>query len=275
MLSTKTHSTDAMKPASLASSVLLAVLAPGHAAWAGEIACWYEQGVIVAPASVDGLAGDYILDTGAPRTLLHETKAQGAGLTETALHGPVRIAGLSVPDQAFSVADLDARTWAFPTPIAGVIGADLLAAYVVDVSFEPCRVAIYPRGKAPAFAAKTALRLKRGAGVAMAEAAASDGRNAQRGDFVIATGADAPIRLEASLASIPGAAKPQELLPYGEGRAKLRAASFGGELFENLDSGLAQDDAAATGVIGAPLLARWRLRFDFPQGRLLLRPAGG
>ena len=94
-----------MKPASLASSVLLAILASGQAAWAGETACWYEQGVIVAPASIDGLAGDYILDTGAPRTLLHETKAQGAGLTETSLHGPVRIAGLSLQGQAFSVAD--------------------------------------------------------------------------------------------------------------------------------------------------------------------------
>ncbi|RYG00160.1 MAG: hypothetical protein EON94_09990, partial [Caulobacteraceae bacterium] len=190
MLSAKTQPLDAMKPASLASSVLLALLASGQAAWAGETACWYEQGVIVAPASIDGLAGDYILDTGAPRTLLHETKAQGAGLTETSLHGPVRIAGLSLQDQAFSVADLDARTWAFPTPIAGVIGADLLAAYVVDVSFEPCRVAIYPRGQAPTFDAKTVLRLKRGAGVSTAQAAVSDGAVSRAGDFVIATGAD-------------------------------------------------------------------------------------
>jgi hypothetical protein len=275
MLRARTQPLDAMKPASLASSVLLAVLTPGHTAWAGEIACWHEQGVIVAPASIDGLAGDYILDTGAPRTLLHETKAQGAGLTETALHGPVRIAGLSMPDQAFSVADLDARTWAFPTPIAGVIGADLLAAYVVDVSFEPCRVAIYPRGKAPAFDAKTSVRLKRGAGVATAQAAISDGVAARAGDFVIATGADTAVRIETGLASAPGAAKPQELLPYGARRAKLRAASFGGELFENLAGGLVQDDVAVTGVIGAPLLTRWRLRFDFPRGRLLLRPAGG
>ena len=275
MLSAKTQPLDAMKPASLASSVLLAVLAPGHAAWAGETACWYEQGVIVAPASIDGLAGDYILDTGAPRTLLHETKAQGAGLTDTALHGPVRIAGLSLPNQAFSVADLDARTWAFPTPIAGVIGADLLAAYVVDVSFEPCRVAIYPRGKAPNFLATTALRLKPGARVATAHAAVSDGAAARAGDFVIATGADTAVRIETGLANAPGAAKPQELLPYGALRAKLRAASFGGELFENLDGGLVEDDPTVTGLIGAPLLARWRLRFDFPQGRLLLRPAGG
>lgn len=263
-----------MQPASLASSVLLAILAPGGAAWAGETACWYEQGVIVAPASIDGLAGDYIVDTGAPATLLHETKAQGAGLTLTALHGQVQIAGLFLPDRPFTVVDLDARTWAFPTPIAGVIGADLLSDYVVDISFEPCRVAIYPRNKAPAFPAQTSLRLKPGVGVAVAPAAVSDGRHALAGDFVIATGADTAIRIDTGLATVPRAAKPQEFLPYGEGRAQLRAASFGGELFENLDGGLVKDEPGA-GVIGAPLLARWRLRFNFPQGRLLLRPVGG
>lgn len=274
MLSASTHLTDAMKPAFLASSALLAVLAPGCVASAGETACWYEHGVIVAPASIDGLAGDYILDTGAPTTLLHETKAQGAGLTGIALHGPVRIAGLSLPDLAFSVVDLDSRTWAFPTPIAGVIGADLLSGYVVDVSFEPCRVAIYPPGTAPRFQAQTSLRLRPGAEVAVARGAASDGPRSLAGDFVIATGADTAMRLDADLATVPGAAKPQEFLPYGEGRAKLRAASFGGQLFENPDGGLVKDEPAA-GVIGGPLLARWRLRFDFPQGRLLLRPAGG
>lgn len=263
-----------MKPAFLASSALLAVLVSGGVARSGESACWYEQGVIVTPASIDGLAGDYILDTGTPVTQLHETKAQGAGLTGTALHGPVRIAGLSLPDRPFSVADLDARTWAFPTPIAGVIGADLLSAYVVDVSFAPCTVAIYPRGKAPAFRAQTSIRLKPGAPVAVARAGASDGPRALAGDFVIATGADTAMRLDTDLATVPGAAKPQELLPYGEGRATLRAASFGGQLFENLEGGLVQDQPV-DGVIGAPLLARWRLRFDFPQGLLLLRPAGG
>ena len=55
-------------------------------------------------------------------------------------------------------------------------------------------------------------------------------------------------------------------------RAQLRAASFAGTLFENLPSGLA--DMEADGIIGAPLLARWRLRFDFPGGKLLLAPAG-
>jgi len=35
------------------------------------------------------------------------------------------------------VADLDLRTGAAPTPIVGVIGADVLRPYVLDVSFAP------------------------------------------------------------------------------------------------------------------------------------------
>ncbi|KRB52113.1 MAG: hypothetical protein V4514_15685 [Pseudomonadota bacterium] len=264
-----------MKLAILASTALLAALTSAGGAWAGESACWYEQGVIVAPASIAGLAGDYILDTGTPVTQLHETKAQGAGIAESALHGRVQIAGLTLIDRPFKVVDLDARTGAFPTPIAGVIGADLLSGYVVDISFAPCTVAIYPLRKAPAFKAKASLPLVRGAGVALARAAVSDGPHALGGDFVIATGADTAVRVDARLASVPGAAKPQDVLPYAEGRAKLRAASFAGVLLENLDGGLVMDGPAAAGVIGAPLLARWRLRFDFPRGRLLLRPAGG
>lgn len=264
-----------MKPAFLASSALLACVALTGAAWAGETPCWYEQGVVVAPASLAGLAGDYILDTGAPATLLHETKAQAAGLAAGGLHGDVQIAGLSLPDRPFTVADLDARTWAFPTPIAGVIGADLLSAYVVDISFEPCKVAIYPLRQAPTFRPTASVRLKPGAGVATSRAAVSDGMSALAGDFVISTGSDTPVRLDQRVASVPGAAKAEDVLPYAEGRARLRAASFAGELFENLDSGLAKDGDVAVGVIGAPLLARWRLRFDFPRSRLLLRRADG
>lgn len=257
-----------MKPAAL----VLAAAIPA-AAHAGETACWYEQGVIVAPASIAGLAGDYILDTGSAVTQLHETKAQGAGLVDPAQRGPVRIAGLTLPDRPFAIADLDARTYAFPTPIAGVIGADLLSGYVVDVSFAPCKVAIYPLAKAPRFAGGAALPLNTKSGVATARAAVSDGPRALAGDFVIATGADTAVRLGQDHASVPGAAKPEDVLPYGDRRAGLRAASFAGTLFENLQAGLTPASQTA-GVLGAPLLARWRLRFDFPRGRLLLAPAG-
>ena len=127
-----------MPPVAPVSLAMLLLAAP--AARAGEAACWLDNGVVVIAAEVGGVAGDYILDTGAPHTLLAETQAQGAGFVETELRVPVRLAGLTLPDRPVAVLDLDPRSHAFPTPIAGVIGADILADHVLDIRFAPCRV---------------------------------------------------------------------------------------------------------------------------------------
>jgi hypothetical protein len=69
--------------------------------------------------------------------------------------------------------------------------------------------------------------------------------------------------------------KPDAVLPYGPARAKLRALSFAGELWENLPAGLtptANLPTGALGEIGPAVLAGWRLRFDFAEGRLWLAP---
>ena len=54
-------------------------------------------------------------------------------------------------------------------------------------------------------------------------------------------------------------------------RPRLRALSFADALSENLPAGLLKaEDPDLAGEIGAPLLSRFRLRFDFPAGKLLL-----
>jgi hypothetical protein len=218
-----------------------------------------------------GVSGDYILDTATPHTELADSQAQTAGFAETALTGPVRLAGLTLRGRPVVVANLDLRTGALPTPIAGVIGADVLRAFVLDVSFAPCRVSIQPAARAGRFAAHASLPLRWTAGRPTARAAVADGPRAFAGGFAIATGADTAVRLSDALAATPGAAKPKELYPYGVLRPRLRALSLAGALVENPPAGLiAAEDPALAGQIGAPLLARWRLRFDFPRGRLLL-----
>jgi len=244
------------------------------AAQAGETRCWFEAGVLVAPAEVMGIAGDYVLDTGAAHTLLADTPAQGAGFAATALIGEVRLAGLDLHERPVAVAKLDARLRALPTPVAGVIGADVLAGRVLDVRFAPCRVTIYEPGQAPAFGTGVSLPMAWRAGRPVAPAAVADGRRALAGDFVIATGADTPVRLRDDLADAPGAARRETVFPYGELRPVLRALSFAGDLYEAQPSGLeAKADLDAAGEIGAPVLARYRVRFDFVRGRLqLARP---
>jgi hypothetical protein len=249
---------------------LLSALAP--AARAGEAACWFENGVVVVPAQVMGVTGDFILDTGQAATQLAETQAQTAGFEATALIGEVRLAGERLAGRPVAVADLDMRTGLLPTPIAGVIGADVLRAYVVDVSFAPCRVRLSAAGRAPGFGAGAFLPIAWRDGHPEVPAAVSDGPRALSVRLTPSTGADAPVRLSDVLASSPGAAKPQELYPYGVLRPRLRALSLAGDLFENPPAGLLKA-GSSDGWIGAPLLARYRLRFDFPAGVLRLAPA--
>ena len=263
------HDSPPLTRSGLALFALLALAAAP--ARAGATACWFENGVVVVPAEVMGVSGDYILDTASPHTQLAETQAQTAGFTETALTGEVRLAGVAVEGQAVAVADLDMRTGALPTPIAGVIGADVLKAYVLDVSFAPCRVALLAAGRAPRFAAETTLPMGWVAERPVVTAAASDGAHTQAGAFTPGTGADTGVRLSDAIASAPGAAKPKETYPFGVVFPRLRALSFAGRLDEDLPAGLIKaEDPALIGQIGAPLLSRWRLRFDFPAGKLLL-----
>lgn len=267
--------------ASLALSALpgAAVLAlAAGPALAGEAACWFENNVVVVPAEVMGVAGDYILDTATPHTILADSQAQTAGYAETALNGEVRLAGLTLRDRPVQVLAIDLRTGALPTPIAGVIGADVMRGFVLDVSFAPCRMALRP--KAPnRFVAQVRLPMAWLADRPVVRAAVADGPDAFVGAFAVAIGADTAVRLSDGLAKARTAkgaapAKPKELYPYGVLRPKLRALSFAGRLSENLPAGLiAAEDPALAGQIGAPLLAAYRLRFDFPRGELLLAAA--
>jgi hypothetical protein len=251
----------------------LAGAAAAPYAHAGEAACWFENGVVVIPAEVAGVAGDYILDTGAAHTVLAETQAQGAGYAGTALTGEVALAGLRMADRPVIVQSIDVRTGLFPTPIAGIIGVDVLKAYVLDLGFAPCRMALHAPGQAPAFRAATALPLTWVAGLPAVTAGVSDGPHVISGPFALATGSDTALRISDAVAAAPGAAKPRELYPYGVLRPRLRALSLAGRIAEQLPAGLLKtEDPALMGEIGAPLLWAWRVRFDFPANRLLLAP---
>ena len=264
---------------SRASLALAAVLASAAGpALAGEAQCWFENNVVVVSAEVMGVPGDFILDTATPHTLLADSQAQTAGYAETALNGEIRLAGLTLSSRPVQVLALDLRTGALPTPIAGVIGADVLRDFVLDVSFAPCRVALWPRATG-AFPAQVRLPMDWLADRPVVRAAVADGPHALAGAFAVAIGADTAIRLsdgvaKAQTARGAAAAKPKELYPYGVLRPKLRALSFAGRLSENLPAGLiSAEDPDLAGQIGAPLLAGYRLRFDFPRGELLLAAA--
>ena len=251
--------------------VLAVALAAGPAVGA-EAPCRYEAGVITLPAVVGDIPGDYILDTGAPQTTLHATKAEAEGLALIDLYGDVLLAGVSVRQAPLKVADLDVRTWNLPTPVAGVIGADVLKGFVVDVTYAPCRVRLSEPGRAPRFSGRT-LKLAWDLGRPTAEAAVSDDAHRVEGRFVIATGANVPVRLADDLAQAPGASRPYELYPNGVWLARLPQVEFAGAVGRDVATGLMKPEGDVVGILGGAVLAHFRLRFDFPNRRLIVAPA--
>lgn len=233
--------------------------------------CWFENGAVVAPASVAGIAGDYLIDPSAPRTLIHETRAQSEGIAVTELTAPVRVAGLSLKALPVKVVDLDFRAPGFDTPIAGVIGADALAGQLVDLDFSPCRVRIHgptrrvPRGRA--------IPLTLVGGVPTLRAAVSDDDQAVAGLFAVDWSSAGKVRLSDRIAAFRPAREGYDPLSRNQARGRLRAFSFLGNLSEETPSGLiAGLDPAVAGSIGTGEWSRWRLRLDMSRRVLTLLP---
>lgn len=224
---------------------------------------------MVAPASVAGIAGDYLIDPSAPQTLIHETRAQSEGIATTDLTASVRVAGLNLPALAVKVVDLDLRAPGFDTPIAGVIGADALAGHVVDLDFAPCRVRIdgptrrRPNGRV--------IPLTLVGGVPTVRAAVSDDHRAMAGQFAVDFSSAGKVRLSDQIAAFRPAREGYDPVARNDARGRLRAFSFQGELSEETPSGLVAGlDPAVTGAIGTGEWSRWAVRLDLSRRVLTL-----
>lgn len=241
----------------------------GRGAEAAEVACWFENGAVVVPAMIGGVAGDWLLDPSAPRTQLHDTRAEMEGLTDGFV-AEGRLAGLPVPGVPVMVTDLDSRAPGFITPIAGVIGADLLAAFVVDLRFAPCRVRLYAV-RPPRPVGGRVLRLETVGGVPAVRAAVADDRLARAGLFAVDWSSRAAVRMAGATVR-----PPVEGLDAGrrdKAPARLRALSVDGRLYEEPSAALATDlDPALAGTLGVDFWSDWSLRLDIAGGRLTLIP---
>jgi hypothetical protein len=246
----------------LAPLLSLSLLAAhGGPAVAGETACWFENGAVVAPAAIGGVAGDYVIDLSAPRTLLHLDIAQGAGFTDTALSLPIRLAGEAIEAAPVAVQNLDYRAVGFSTPIVGVIGADILDRYTLTLDFSPCRLQLEtlgesqdrPRGGLPVAIA---------GGVPTIFAAASNGLKGVSGPFALDTASAGGVRAR-------GAADGPRQKPAGT----LSGLSLAGTLRQDLPAVVAGDlPGGVVGAIGVQVLAAYRLRLDPKALRLWLTP---
>ena len=249
------------------AALLLTTTITAGAARAGETACWFENGAVVAPAVIGTMAGDYVIDLSAPRTLLHDTKAQMEGILAPELSLSVEVAGLKAPAVSVKVADLDARGAGFVTPIAGVIGMDVLSGHAIEIDFRHCRLRIARPWRARRQAVLPVTLVQ---GLPTIVAAVSDGPTALRGAFAIDTASRAMARLSTREAKASGKL---DLSARHRAPARLRALSIGGVLAQNVPASLADDlPEGVTGSLGVGLWARHRLHLDAGATTLSVAP---
>lgn len=251
------------------SLALAAALVSTSAAHAGETRCWIDRGVVVVPAAFGDIAGDFILDLASPRSVLHVDVALGDGILTPQASAPLRLAGATIP-ATLDVASLDARSLGLPSTIEGLIGADALAGYVVDIRFNPCRVRLW-RGRAPRLRSLATLPLQMADGVPTVPATISDGKTALAGRFAIDTGT-AAVRLSSKIASLSRApAKGVDPTSRLDPPGRLDALGLAGEADRRLPAALEDDlPRALTGGIGTAAWSRYELRIDMRRGRLQL-----
>jgi hypothetical protein len=251
------------------AATLVSAAAGADAAHAGETRCWVDRGVLVVPAAFGDVAGDYILDLASPKSVLHVDDALGEGIETPQTTATLRVAG-ETENVTLQVASLDARTLGLPSTVVGLIGADVLARYVVDIRFSPCRVRLW-RWRAPPLRAIATLPLTMVDGVPTVPATISDGRTALAGPFAVDTGT-AAVRLSgdvAALARTPakGADPASRLDPPG----RLDALGLAGSVQRRLPAALADDlPPTLTGSIGTAAWSRYEVRVDVRRGRLQL-----
>jgi hypothetical protein len=231
----------------------------------GETRCWFDNGALVVPAAFGDIAGDFILDASAPTSQLHVTRAQSAGIQTDAARADLQVAGQRIAGFPMAVADLDSRSKGFTTNIAGVLAADALEPFVVDIDFAPCRVRFSRRAPA-ALAGAVRLRVRTLAGVPTVAAAISDGLTSRAGFFAIDTGWAASRIAQATYSRTPP--------PGADPAARLRAISLAGRLFEQTPAGLMDDSSPRlAGAIGAAVWSRFHVRLMLRRGWLELTGA--
>jgi hypothetical protein len=228
--------------------------------------------VLVVPAAFGDVAGDFILDLASPKSVLHVDVALGDGIEAPQTTGTLRLAG-ETARATLQVASLDARSLGLPSTIVGLIGADVLAPYVVDIRFSPCRVRLW-RGRAPPFRATATLPIEMAGGVPAVPATISDGRRAISGRFAVDTGT-AAVRLSSQVAALSRApAKGVDPAARLDPPARLDALGLAGVAQRRQPAALEADlPPTLAGSIGTAAWSRYEMRIDLRRGRLQLAAA--
>lgn len=244
-----------IRSAALVLTLLTAVGAAHAATPSGR--CWVDKGALVVAAAFGDMAGDFLVDPATPRSLLHLTRAQGDGIDTPTVERSLVVADRRLPRVTMLISDIDDRTRRFDTTINGVIGADLLSRFVVQIDWSPCRITLWRRPPAP-WKGSTRLSLIDWRGAPTVAATITDGREIRSGRFLI--------DMSRLASQVAGATLSRPTLDLAAA-ARLRAVEIGGRLFEQTPATPA-DQAVPDGAIGTAIWSALRLRLDIRRGRL-------
>jgi hypothetical protein len=255
----------------LAAALVLAAAGLAGPAGAGVAHCWLDDGAVVVSAAFGDITGDFLLDLSAPHSVLHVDRALADGIVTPTASATLRLAGARIP-ATLAVASLDARSIGLPTTINGLIGADALRGYVVDLSLSPCRIALW-RGRAPHFRATARSPVSWIGGVPTVPASITDGRTGLAGDFAVDTGT-AAVRVSDEAAGLSRAPKGADPASRLHPPARLAALGLGGAALTALPAALASDlPPGVLGAVGTAVWGRYAVRLDLRRGVLKLGPA--
>jgi hypothetical protein len=250
-----------------------------------------QGGLFLVAAAAEGAAGWFLLDTGAPVTVLDLATARAAGARagdRQVLKGAggerpafrahpmaVTLAGGPSATLTPSVTDLSAIARGTGLPLSGVIGCDLLARFAVTLDYRRGQVVLSPPGEL--LRPSGAVRMRVGRTPYVAATATAAGRSVAA-EFQIDTGSNTAVEFWRPFAdkAFPGVeATSGGVLGVGGAERSRRGAvetlRVDGLTITDLEANFANetrpDDAgpAHGGIIGGPAWRGLSVTLDFPD----------
>lgn len=286
-----------------AAGGLVACLLPALPAAARKSACasspWHGFDIdrdrhIRVPVTIAGTAFSAVLDSGAARSVIDRGAAErlglktrpgyaARGLTGTVEGAISEAVPVEIGDVALSlpmgVLDLGALSKASARPIDAVLGREIFERSIVDIDFRRARIRFVERGCDVADDRATVLPLRSGNGMYSVTAAIEGGGET---DFLLDLGSSVSVYVS------PGHALRTRLL---EGKkvstgmtvgmegldvsllSTLRSFRLAGVELRNVPVAVPERwSQDASGVIGLPVLGRFRVRIDAAGGEIRLTP---
>jgi hypothetical protein len=275
-----------------------------------EIPILYEEARIYLPvAAQTGPLGLFILDTGSQDCVIDDAAARKAGMRlvgEAVLHGAGRgslpvgesapvtlmVGGVPLRLESAHVGALDARLLPYSgRHVGGLIGSQLFAEHVVTVDFSGRRVALEDSRTFAYDGVGTRLpfRLVNGAPIVTGAIDLPDGSRLPL-RLLIDLGAQADLLIAEPFARRHpelGRLTPSVVEPLGAGVGgetrfafvRLPGVGIGpleaSDLIAGLSVGGSLNGDYYDALLGARLLQRYRVTFDYPRGQIILEPDPG